>query len=55
MVCRYGCLVLASNRAPNKSLNPTANSGSFIEKAFLIAVVRGGLAQALDGCVYLKR
>jgi len=33
---------------PNKSLNPTANSDAFIENAFLIAVVRGGLPQALD-------
>jgi len=34
---------------PNNSLNPTANSDAFIENAFLIQVVRGGLSQAL-GC-----
>ena len=30
---------------PNKSLNPTANSGTFVENISLIAVVRGGLIQ----------
>ncbi|HZI20169.1 MAG TPA: hypothetical protein VEY09_16410 [Pyrinomonadaceae bacterium] len=32
---------------PNNSLNPTANSGTFVENISLIAVVRGGLSQAL--------